>query len=83
MISMMFISIILFILSLCLLAVTIGSTISNYRDYKIMQNQYKRNEEGKKEKITRPLYFHEEVSGIVVPANVANKIVGWIEEESW
>jgi hypothetical protein len=60
------------------LAITIGSTISNYRDYKIMQNQYKRNEEDERiEETTEPLYFHEAVSGIVVPAEVANKIVGF------
>jgi len=68
-------SIILCILSLCLLAVAIGSTISNYRDYKIMKEQLKRSrEENGKE--TKPLYFHEAVSGIVVSAEVANKIVG-------
>ena len=72
-------SISLCILSLCLLAVAIGFTISNYRDYKKMLKQLKRDKDTKKiVEITEPLYFYDAVSGIVVSAEDANKVVGSI-----
>ena len=69
-------SIILFILSLCMLAVAIGFALSSYWDYKKRKKQIKRDEE------TRPLYFCDAVSGIMVPAEFANKVVGSIRRKT-